>query len=503
MASSYSDLMSVLDQPGLSSTGSTPDELMSKLDQLEPPNPAVSPTSTRPTPQSVLAKLDQLPISQQQTNTSRTTVEGRPKAAVEAQIAGERKAGSELDTTLRIDAADRDRRTTEAAGVLSENADAQRKAAVAEEQRAAKIAEETAKEVSKLEAEDDGVVDPDRYVRSLGTGQKIGLTLLAGLSGAFGAGLGQKSGVVEMLDKRIEQDIASQEDQIRSGRVRRGNRIAAMRARGASAEQARVAARSQMWGNVTELANIKAKQLGLQGEQLASANKTIAEMNVQREARRNELIASTEAKKQTTVNTMIERKEPKAAGAGKDLELIKKLYEVDAAMEKSGSTPEQRKALFDAAGVPFPAGKSAAEFERGKMNEDQAKAESAANTVRAFGKAQGLTRDPDTGQWRVPGGVTGKLNLPRRVEGLASKVGFADPIASASAAGRQALGRLASGGVISDDEKPQFEEMFGEGMSLDQIATRLNALETFIDPRRSQAADRREQGPIPYPKVAK
>lgn len=249
-------------------------------------------------------KLDQLPIVQKSTSTS--VQKGRDAAKVEGEISALRTADTQLDTAVREKAAKDDERATRAAqgeqaiALGSMGRDFQK----AEEQRLK--AEAVEAELAQLRGEKDAEVNPDRIMQNMSTGKKIMMTLLAGLSGAFASLAGQpgKNTFLDAIDARIQEDIASQKDQIASGRLRRNNLIAALQQKGATAEQAQLAAESRYYGAMADWARSRIKEQNLQGAQLEAANAQIAQLESQRAARDAQLRQTTEDKVSSQTNVV-------------------------------------------------------------------------------------------------------------------------------------------------------------------------------------------------------
>jgi hypothetical protein len=113
----------------------------------------------------------------------------------------------------------------------------------------------------------------------------------------------------------------------------------------------------------------------------------------------------------------------------------------------------------------------------GERNEAQGKAAGVQAALDRFGTSAGLKRGPD-GKWRVGGGA-----FP---PALLEKINpFSDDAIKADfEAAVEAYGRMQSGGVIGSEERPAFREQLGENTTTRaQLAARLNAAETAIQPR--------------------
>jgi hypothetical protein len=210
-----------------------------------------------------------------------------------------------------------------------------------------------------------------------------------------------------------------------------------------------------------------------------------------------------------TVGTEQGRQRLSGAGVGGEgkggngADLVKRALELDKLYEERGATPEQRKTLLTQAGLGsyIPSGETApartdreqtekTAREEAAFSEDQGKAEAAAVTIGELGTASGLTRDPKTGKLVAPDGFKG-MQSPGLQETIPGAFGASKPIEDARAAAIEGIGRLQSGGVISPDEAKRFETMLGdEEISRNQLASKLNAIETLVNTRRK--ANRRD-----------
>ena len=200
-------------------------------------------------------------------------------------------------------------------------------------------------------------------------------------------------------------------------------------------------------------------------------------------------------------------------GKGRDpLEDAKRGLELDKMYEERGLPKEapERQAARRMAGVRSEVGESAPDRtnreqservtrEEAAFSEDQAKAEAAYVTLGELGSASGLTRDPKTGKLVAPDGFAG-MQAPGVQETVPGAFGASKPIEDARAAAIEGIGRLQSGGVISPDEAKRFETMLGDNeISRNQLASKLNAIETLVASRRK--ANRRDAPKGPRGKV--
>jgi hypothetical protein len=172
-------------------------------------------------------------------------------------------------------------------------------------------------------------------------------------------------------------------------------------------------------------------------------------------------------------------------GSGDPLEAMKKALEADKLMEERGLPKDapERQAVRRMAGLQTPVGETAPERtnreqsertarEEAAFSEDQAKAESAYVTIGELGTTGGLVRKD--GKWTAPADSS-----------VGWKVGKMTELKAARSAAIEGLGRLQSGGVITEGEAARFSDMLGnEESSQQEIATYLNSLETLVNTRR-------------------
>jgi hypothetical protein len=310
-----------------------------------PPTSPAAPVAAKGTGAgaALVSKLNQLPIAQ--TSTSTSVQKGRDAGKVEGEIGALRTADEALDTTVRENAAKADERAATAAqgeqalAIGSMGRDFQ----TAEAQRLK--AEAVEAELSMLRGEKDADVNPDRIMQNMSTGKKLGMTLLAALSGAFASLAGQpgKNTFLDAIDARIQEDIANQKEQIASGRLRRNNLISSLQQKGATAEQAQLAAESRYYGAAADWARSRIREQNLQGAQLEQANLQIAQLDQQRAARDAQLRQTTEDKVSSQSNVVRAPPAP-AAGANMTLDDVLKAMKAGRDIEQlkaSGLTQEE------------------------------------------------------------------------------------------------------------------------------------------------------------------
>jgi hypothetical protein len=259
-----------------------------------------------------------LPVAGISTTNSRSVVKGANAANVEKRI-GEEDASMEG--------------VLSAGGKLAESKDARTAAAFdtqiagAQGQVGAEATEITAQQRAKERAErfetmkrdelkkNDESFDPERYMKSKSSGQKIGMVLLAALNGGFGNLAGQKdNGVLQVIDQEIERDLDDQKQQIASGRIRIGNEIDKYMKQGFDAETAEKLARDRQRSAVAQLAELNAKKTGAAGENAENMAYVATQTRAEQAKRRGDLRATTEDREQTSEQRTVQRAAPKEAG---------------------------------------------------------------------------------------------------------------------------------------------------------------------------------------------
>lgn len=448
------------------------------------PAPGGDMTVSTPAAQAVLSKLDQpaiaaargqpaqLPIAQQST----TTQSAVPMSTLQPVMQrGTERAQAQADAVVQA-GEQRAQVGEKQAMTAATAAYGQQQQSQAEAEQARQRAEIARQNQIAIAAQEDPSIDPDRFVRSMSTGQSIGTVILAGIEGAFRGMTGQpgQSGVLNILERRIDQDIAAQKEQIASGRIRRGNMIAYFQQQGMAEDAAEKAAKAMAYAQAEKLTQAEIARIGA-GNARAEASAMAEQIKAAREQANDELMLTLGTPRSSTTTV---RAAP--GGAGDGTESFAKKLQARRAYEESGATSEQLAAFDAAAGIPTPGGPSATQRSIAKdaeLSEAQGKSQAAADAIDALGKAAGLTRDPKTGKWSGGGDVftTGTFwdSDGKR--------------AAAFDAAVEAYGRMQSGGVIGEDERGAFEDMLSARRA-NVLANKLNAAEVTIQSR--QKAER-------------
>jgi hypothetical protein len=260
-----------------------------------------------------------LPLVGINTTRSKNVVRGRPDAAVDAQVASEEATGGETDQAFLAAGEAKDEAAANALYRQREAADARG------ERERNRIVEAQAKrqavidEKKRVEAElkkNDESLDPDRVIKNMSTGKTVAMTILAALNGGFGAIIGQKeNGVMRVIQDKIEQDIDRQKQEIASGRIRIGNTINELMQQGMKLEDAEAVARDRADAAVDLVAELDAKRLAIDGENLKQQQLFVQQRKEQRAMRRGDLLAQKEDKIQEAESTVVQHERPKPIGA--------------------------------------------------------------------------------------------------------------------------------------------------------------------------------------------
>lgn len=147
---------------------------------------------------------------------------------------------------------------------------AEQKAQVKAQQLRAKVLDEP---LQKL--------DPQRYMRDMSTGKRIGALLSIALTGIgnalINAGGGDAKGnmALELLQKAIDDDINAQRLEIQTGEARRDNELMRLERDGVRSDQRILAMQAMHWGATAKLADIRAAELAAQGADTAGLLQTV------------------------------------------------------------------------------------------------------------------------------------------------------------------------------------------------------------------------------------
>lgn len=481
-----------------------PRELLPPTERILPPAPpapapvsAVSAPATSSAPaapntaQSVLAKLDepaiaaargqaQLPIAQSSTTTQSAVPMSTLKPVMDRGTQRAESAASAVvqagEQKAQIGEKQADAATYAAQGQqavsLEEAETARQRADIARQNQIA------------IAAQEDPTIDPDRFIRGMSTGQSIGTVILAAIEGAFRGMSGQagQSGVLNILERRIDQDILSQKEQIQSGRIRRGNMISYFQQQGMTEEAAEKAAKAMAYAQAEKLTQAEIARIGAGGAR-AEAAAMAEQIKAAREQANDELLLTLGTPRSSTTTV-------RAAPGGGDGDGFSKMLAARKAYEDSGATPEQL-AAFDKAnglGAMAPGGESETARSRREKSEQRTDNEKIAgagiNLLDDLGEKLGLVKDPEGKGFREnpKGGAISNRTGEEIATGFS--FGYSDnPIEATENALVEAFGRMQSGGVIGPDEEIRFGNMIRGAKTDSQRAIALNSIRTIIEGR--------------------
>lgn len=448
------------------------------------------PVST-PATQAALAKLDhpaiaaargqatQLPIAQQTT----TTQSAVPMSTLQPVLdRGTQRAQSQADAVIQA-GEQRAQIGEQQAMTAATAAYGQQQQSQAEAEQARQRAEIARLNQVAIAAQEDPAIDPDRFVRSMSTGQSVATVILAGIEGAFRGMTGQpgQSGVLNILERRIDQDIAAQKEQIASGRIRRGNMIAYFTQQGMNEEAAEKAAKAMAYAQAEKLTQAEIARIGAGGAR-AEASAMAEQIKAAREQANDELMLTLGTPRSSTTTVRAPAKAPEGQSFSQILAARK-------AYEESGASPEQLAKFDNANGLAGAGLAPTGESETGRARREKSEARTdnertALGTIKLLddvGAQLGLTRDPGGKGFSAPeGGVISKRTGEELATGFS--FGFSDnPIEATENALVEAFGRLQSQGVISPSEEVRFGAMIRDAKTDSQRAIALNAIRPIIE----------------------
>lgn len=355
-----------------------------------------------------------LELAGSSTTSSRSVQKGRDKAAVEGQIGSEAEAGKATDEARLKQATNADQRTqaeldTQIGGQKA--IEERKRNEVIDNQLKQQAIDDAVGGLNKELEANDKSEDPDRYVRNMSTGKKIGMTILAALNGGFGALQGRKDNdVLNVINREIEQDISRQKDEIRRGTVRIGNKISEYMRKGHDLETATQLARDAADAAVDQVTQLQAKRLGVQGANADNASVISAAAQEQRAQRAGELRAQEEDKVSTSWQQTKTMQQKATGTVGSALDLQTKVQGMVTGMRKNGYSKEQIDEQLKKLGISAPSGD--ARDNTGKFNVDQSRLlavnEDARSKLETIAKLRGFTYDAKTDSF-VGSGTTNNL----------------------------------------------------------------------------------------------
>jgi hypothetical protein len=303
--------------------------------------PAPAPMAGAPqsplTAQSVLAKLDepsiaaargQLPIAQQTTTTQSAVPMSTLKPVMDR---GTARADKQAESVTQL-GEQKAQIGEQQAMTASTAAFGQMQTSQAEADQASQRADIARQNQIAISAQEDPEIKPDRFIQNMSTGQSIGTVILAAIEGAFRGMVGQagKSGVADILERRIDQDIAAQKEQIASGRIRRGNMISYFREQGMNEEASEKAAKAMAYAQAEKLTQAEIARQGA-GMARPEAAALAEQLKAAREQANDELVLSLGTPRSTTSTVrapaastqMTDAQRATEMKAGRDIEQMK------------------------------------------------------------------------------------------------------------------------------------------------------------------------------------
>lgn len=245
-----------------------------------------------------------IPLSGVREGQSVSIDEGRPVGNAIEQLADEAPDVQNQIDQLRSGGAAKDAAIDVGYAKQISGMDAQRAAQLERAKLARKEREDAAREMSIVQRElkaNDKSFDPDRVVKNMSTGKRIGMILLAMLNGGFGAVIGQKNnGVIDALNLEIDRDIDRQKSEVANRKATLGNDYKRFLDMGLDAKQAEALARDKAEAAIFQMKDLEAKRVGAQGEYARQAEQLIAPIRVAWSQRRGDVMKETEAKVKRT-----------------------------------------------------------------------------------------------------------------------------------------------------------------------------------------------------------
>lgn len=413
--------------PTLNPVPAYPDPALGPTDPLAPPDPtkafaASAPAAAPAAPPDPAAAFASSQPQYATETTKSTTTQGMSDKDIAAQrgLVGEARAAQEKATGSEVAAREAAIRADEEeqARRLNEAAEEQKKAAA--KQAVLDLQESEVKR--KLQAAADW--RPDRTeLFSGGTGAARGiLAAISVIAGGLMQGRGMTrdnqflTAINEMIDENVADQVRQNTATIQFLREQKGD----VQSAAAELKKRQLEFATQKLNARAALSKIPAAQAGLAAFNDASSAR-IAEWNAEQEKALRKQVSTTISRHTAPVGPV--------AGAGKP--------------------PAER-------------------------NEQQAKAQSAQDSIAAFGEKAGLIRDAN-GKW-IPGKGALPPALIERFNPFSN-----DEIKAHAEAAVESFGRFQSGGVIGAEEREAFKEQLGMGTATrEQLAQRLNAAETAI-----------------------
>lgn len=147
----------------------------------------------------------------------------------------------------------------------------------------------------------DSSLDPDRVIKNMSTGKRVGMVILAALNGAFGALIGQKeNGVITALNLEIERDIDRQKHEVANKKISLNNDFKRYLDAGLDAKQAEALARGKLEAAVAGYKELETKRTSASGENARQTELLIQPLLQAWTQRKGDLLKEGEAKVKRT-----------------------------------------------------------------------------------------------------------------------------------------------------------------------------------------------------------
>lgn len=241
-----------------------------------------------------------IPLSGVRSSRNVSVEEGRPVANAIEQLSDEAPEVQNQIDQIRSAGAAKDAAVDRSYGAQLGSTDAYRKAQEERATKAAaerKAAEQQLATVTREMKANDRDIDPDRVIKNMSTGKRIGMIVLAMLNGAFGAINDQKSnGVIDTLNLEIDRDIDRQKLEVANRKASLGNDYKRYLDMGLDAKTAEALARDKAEQALFQYKDLEAKRAGAQGENARAAELAIAPIRTAWAQRRGDVMKETESK---------------------------------------------------------------------------------------------------------------------------------------------------------------------------------------------------------------
>jgi len=241
-----------------------------------------------------------IPLSGVRSSRNVSVEEGRPVENALEQLGDEAPEVQNQIDQIRSAGIAKDAAVDRAYGAQLSSTDAYRKAQEERAQKAAaerKAAEQQLMTVQRELKANDQSLDPDRVIKNMSTGKRIGMIVLAMLNGAFGATLGQKdNGVMQAINLEIDRDIDRQKMEVANRKASLGNDYKRYLDLGLDAKTAEALARDKAEQALFQYKDLEAKRAGAQGENARAAELAIAPLRLAWAQRRGDVMKETESR---------------------------------------------------------------------------------------------------------------------------------------------------------------------------------------------------------------